>query len=113
MILNNKVYDALKWAALILLPAIAVLYSALANIWGLPYSAQVTGTIVAINLFLGAILQISNFQFRSYTAANTVVPQPYFPSDSQIRMEDNVYGQYYQPEKVEELEKDEEPVRKG
>ena len=31
---NDKVYDILKWLCLIALPALSVLYSALAGVWG-------------------------------------------------------------------------------
>ena len=64
MTLNNKVYDALKFIAMILLPAIGTLYFALAGIWGLPYAEQVVGTITAIDTFLGAILGISSSGFK-------------------------------------------------
>ena len=56
---NNKVYDILKWIALILLPALGTLYFALAGIWGFPYAEQVVGTITAIDTFLGVLLGIS------------------------------------------------------
>lgn len=57
--MSNKTYDILKWIAQILLPAIATLYFAIAQIWGLPYAEQIVGTITAIDAFLGAILGIS------------------------------------------------------
>ena len=59
MILNNKIYDVLKFIAQIVLPAIATLYITVANIWGLPYGEQISGTIMAIDTFLGALLMIS------------------------------------------------------
>ena len=55
----NKVYDALKWIAQILLPALGALYFGLAKIWGFPYASEIVGTISLIDAFLGAILQIS------------------------------------------------------
>lgn len=61
--LSNKMYDILKWIALIALPAIATLYFAIAQIWGLPYGEQVVGTITAIDTFLGALLGISNYNY--------------------------------------------------
>ena len=57
--MNNKLYDALKYIALIVLPALATLYFALSSIWGLPYGEQIVGTITAIDCFLGALLGIS------------------------------------------------------
>lgn len=59
MILNNTAYDILKYIAQIVLPAIGTLYFALAKIWGLPYGAEIVGTITAIDAFLGALLKIS------------------------------------------------------
>lgn len=57
--MSNRTYDILKWIAQILLPAIGTLYFAIAQIWGLPYSEQIVGTITALDAFLGAILGIS------------------------------------------------------
>ena len=53
--LNNKLYDILKYIAMIVLPALATLYFALSSIWGLPYGEQIVGTITAIDCFLGAL----------------------------------------------------------
>ena len=64
LITNNKVYDTLKEIALIVLPAIATLYLTLAGIWKLPYPQEVSGTIMAIDAFLGAILHVSNKQYK-------------------------------------------------
>lgn len=58
--MSNKVYDVLKWIALIVLPALATLYFALSGIWNLPYGEQVVGTITAVDTFLGALLGISS-----------------------------------------------------
>ena len=63
--MSNKVYDTLKWIALILLPAVGTLYFALANIWALPFPQEVVGTITAIDAFLGAVLGISSAQYNS------------------------------------------------
>ena len=62
--MNNKVYDALKFTAQILLPAIATLYFTLASIWGLPYGEQIVGTITAVDTFLGVVLKISTDQYN-------------------------------------------------
>ena len=35
--MSNKTYDICKWIAQYLLPALATLYFAVAQIWGLPY----------------------------------------------------------------------------
>lgn len=64
MKLNDKIYDVLKWVALIVLPAIATLYTALAGIWGLPFAEEIPATITAIDLFIGALLGVSTAQYN-------------------------------------------------
>ena len=64
MKISNKTYDALKWIAQLLLPALGTLYFALASTWGLPYVDQVVGTITAIDTFLGVILGLSSAQYN-------------------------------------------------
>lgn len=59
MKLSDKVYDVLKWIVMIVLPACATFYAALAGVWGLPYAQEVVTTITAVTAFLGAILGIS------------------------------------------------------
>ena len=63
MILNNKVYDVLKYIAQIVLPALGTLYFALAQIWGFPFGEQIVGTITAVDCFLGALLGISSLNY--------------------------------------------------
>lgn len=64
MKLSNKMYDALKWVAMYLLPALGTLYFALSGIWGLPFGEQIVGTITAVDTFLGVILGISSNQYK-------------------------------------------------
>ena len=60
----DKVYDILKWIALVVLPAIATLYAALSGIWGFPYGEQIVATITAIDAFIGALLGVSSYQYN-------------------------------------------------
>lgn len=62
--MNNKVYDILKWVAMIVLPAIGTLYLTLSGIWGLPYGEQIAGSVTAIDTFLGAVLMISSNSYK-------------------------------------------------
>lgn len=64
MTMTNKTYDILKWFAQIVLPALATLYAALAGIWGFPYGEEIVGTISAVDVFLGALLQISTNNYN-------------------------------------------------
>lgn len=64
MIMNDNLYNVLKWIALIVLPASATLYATLSELWGLPYGVQICGTLTAIGTFLGALLQVSAYKYN-------------------------------------------------
>ena len=68
MITNSRVYDILKYIALIVLPAVATLYATVGKIWGLPYTDQIPATIMAIDTFLGAIIKISSDVYHTRPA---------------------------------------------
>ena len=63
MIFNSKVYDVLKWIALVALPATTTLWLALASIWGFPYAEAIGATLAAVTAFLGALLGVSSVQY--------------------------------------------------
>lgn len=58
--INQKLYEAIRWIISIVLPATGVFFATLAEAWGwdLPTEAILT-TISAVGLFLGAIFGIS------------------------------------------------------
>lgn len=62
--MSDKVYDILKWVSIIVLPALSTLYATLGNIWSLPLSNEIPQTITAIGVFLGAVLMISNYNYK-------------------------------------------------
>lgn len=62
--MSNKMYDILKYIALIALPAIGTLYFSLSAIWGLPYGEEIVGTITALDTFLGVLLGISTYSYN-------------------------------------------------
>ena len=64
MKLNNKIYDILKWVVMIVLPAMATLYTKLGGIWNLPLLDQIPPTLTAIATFLGAICMISSANYK-------------------------------------------------
>jgi hypothetical protein len=72
MKISGKTYDVLKFIAQIGLPALGTLYFTLAGIWGLPAAEQVVGTVVAVDTFLGVILQISSANFNAETAMGII-----------------------------------------
>lgn len=64
MKLNDKLYDCLKWIAILLLPSLATLVAVIFKIWNLPYGNEIAQTITALATFLGAILGISTVQYK-------------------------------------------------
>lgn len=68
MKMSNKVYDVLKWIAMVVIPAVGTLYFALAGIWGWAYGEQIVGTLTAIDTFLGVMLGISSVQYKKTVA---------------------------------------------
>lgn len=66
--ITGKHYDWLKWVAQVALPALGTLYFTLASIWGWSSGEEVVGTIMAIDLFLGVLLGISQKQYNKNIA---------------------------------------------
>lgn len=62
--MSNRVYDILKYTAMIALPAIGTLYGTIATIWGLPFGEPVTKTCSAVALCLGTLVGISAAKYR-------------------------------------------------
>ena len=71
--MGDKVYDVLKFIAQIVLPALATFYLTLAGIWSLPYGEQISGTIMAIDTLLGAILMISSTKYNSNNVSTETI----------------------------------------
>jgi len=63
--LSDKAYSVIKWCVIIFLPACAVLYTALSEIWLLPCPKEVSATISAICVFLGTVLCISSAEYNA------------------------------------------------
>ena len=62
--LNNRIYDVLKWVAIIALPAIATLVATVGPLWGMPNCEAWQATINAVGTCLGALLMISDVNYR-------------------------------------------------
>lgn len=65
MTINNKVYDLLKYLAQIGLPALATFVFTLGPIWDMPRTEDVSQTIVAINVLLGALLVLNQIKYNN------------------------------------------------
>jgi len=64
MKLPDKLYDILKWVALIVVPACGTLFFTLSEIWSFGYGVQVSATCGAISLFIGVIIGISQIGYN-------------------------------------------------
>ena len=62
--LNNKVYDFLKWFAIAGLHVLGLAYGQLADIWALPYSQAIPQTLDIVGALLAAFLAWENYQYK-------------------------------------------------
>ena len=67
--LPNRVYDVFKWLCVIVLPALAKLIVNVFATWGIPYGPQISDTILDVQIFLGAVLCISQISYTKAKAA--------------------------------------------
>ena len=58
-LLPDRVYDVLKWLALIALPAVAWLVGVVGPQWGLPHCGEIVTTVNAVGVFVGALIGVS------------------------------------------------------
>lgn len=70
MLFSNKLYQVLKKAVQVYIPALSAFYFGLSQIWGLMYGIQVTGTMALVATFLGLLLGIST---KTYEKQGPVV----------------------------------------
>ena len=64
----NNVYDFLKWAVLIAIPAFGTFYSIMAGVWYLPYANEVGTTCLAVATLLGALIGVAT---RNYNKSDS------------------------------------------
>ena len=60
-IIPDKWYDIIKLIVTVFMPAVSVLYVALAGIWGWPLADEISRTIAAVYTFLCAVMGISSY----------------------------------------------------
>ena len=66
---NDKVYDILAYISRYALPALGGLYYTLADVWTLPYGAQVLATCAALTVALNIMLGISSIEYNKQLKA--------------------------------------------
>ena len=62
--MKNKHYDILKWVAIIVIPALAVLVGQVGNAFNWEFTKISVEIINAVALFLGTILGVSNYNYK-------------------------------------------------
>lgn len=63
-LLSDKVYEVLKWLAILALPAIADFIKFLFPTWNIPYGDPIAETIRQVALLLGILIGISTVQYN-------------------------------------------------
>nr|DAE91291.1 MAG TPA: hypothetical protein [Caudoviricetes sp.] len=81
--MNNRYYDILKNTALLWIPALATFVNTIGMVWGIPYSNEVTATITALGVLIGAGLKVSS---NNYT--------PPVDGDLVVTKHDEVYANF-------------------
>lgn len=67
-LLPDRVYDVLKWVALIVLPAIGVLVQTLGPVWGWTWADPAATTINAVALTVGVVIGASTLKAKASKA---------------------------------------------
>lgn len=60
----NKLYDVLKWIAMVGCYGLNYLWTELADTWGFPYAIQISKTIMIVGGALGIWLGISSIKYN-------------------------------------------------
>ena len=64
MKIPDKLYDTLKWIAVIVIPALVVLIKTVFPAWHIPHAEEISTTVAAVGLFLGAIIGVSTVSYN-------------------------------------------------
>jgi len=70
MSISNRVFDVLKWLAIIGVPALVTLWNVIGETWGLPYVYQISASLTALAVFLGAIVGVSAVTYEQGQLGN-------------------------------------------
>nr|DAX75538.1 MAG TPA: holin [Caudoviricetes sp.] len=76
-------YDSLKNIALLWIPALATFVNTIGMVWGIPYTNEITATITALGVLIGAGLKVSS---NNYT--------PSVDGDLVVTKHDEVYADF-------------------
>lgn len=71
--MKDRHYNIIKNITLLWIPALATLVNTIGMVWGVPYTNEVTATITALGVFLGAGLKISSNNYTPPVDGDLVV----------------------------------------
>lgn len=81
--MKDNHYDSLKNVALLWIPALATFVNTIGMVWGIPYTNEITATITALGVLIGAGLKVSS---NNYT--------PSVDGDLVVTKHDEVYADF-------------------
>ncbi len=61
--MSNKVYNILKYISVIVIPAIVLFINTLGQIWDWEHTTEITASISALGVFIGALIQVSSSKY--------------------------------------------------
>lgn len=64
-LLSEKAYLILKWLCILCLPALAVFVKTVFPVWNIGYAEEISTTIMAVDVLLGALIGISTAQYNA------------------------------------------------
>lgn len=67
--INNKVYDTLKFIALAIVPVLAFIAS-LVNIWDVPNADKITASLTALDTMISALVVVLNTIYNKKVSDN-------------------------------------------
>lgn len=62
---NSKLYDALKWIALVALDALGIAYESLSQVWNLPFGDEVMKTCTIFSVLIGTLIGVSSHKYKN------------------------------------------------
>lgn len=62
--MSNKMYDILKWIAIVFLPALTTFFGVILTSLNVANSEIILTIMTALSTFLGAVLGISNYNYK-------------------------------------------------
>lgn len=70
MKMNDKIYNVLKWVALVALDAFGIAYKGLASVWGWNYGEQVMQTCVILSVLIGTLIGVTSATYNRKVKEN-------------------------------------------